>query len=229
MEQPPGPPPLPLWRVGLVLLLALVPWLAVYIGLYEQGSALRAFLYYHAVCVVGGLILRSPGLSAAGMPFRRYLWPLIGIAVGINTLAAVLFSLVGAVLLDRAQILDLMSARGLPPARYIFLFPYFSIVNPVVEEYFWRGGVYATLRQRFGTWQTPALISALFFGAWHWLVVRLFVSPVLALLTTLAIAGVGFVLTLVYERTRHLALPIALHALAGDAPLLVILALLTRG
>jgi membrane protease YdiL (CAAX protease family) len=229
MEQPPGPPPLPLWRTGLTLLLALAPWAAVYVGLYIQGSALRAFLYYHAVCVMGGLLLKSPGMSDAGMPFRRYVWPVIGIAVGVNALAALLFSLVGAILLDRSLILDLMSTRGLPPARYVFLFPYFCIVNPLVEEYFWRGGIYATLRHRFGTWQWPAIISSVFFGAWHWLVVQLFVSPFLALLTTFTIASVGYVLTIVYERTRHLALPIALHALAGDAPLLVVLALLTRG
>jgi membrane protease YdiL (CAAX protease family) len=229
VQQPPGPPPLPLWRAGLVLLLALCPWLAVYVGLYEQGSALRAFLYYHAICVLGGLILKSPGLSAVGIPFKNYIRHLIGVAFVVNLLAAVLFTLIGAALLDRTQILDLMSKRGLPPATYLYLFPYFCIVNPLVEEYFWRGGVYATIRQRFGEWQTGAIIASFFFGAWHWLVVRLFVPPWLAITTTLAIAGVGFVLTLVYERTRSLALPIALHAVAGDAPLLVILALLSRG
>jgi membrane protease YdiL (CAAX protease family) len=85
------------------------------------------------------------------------------------------------------------------------------------------------LRQRFPDWRVAACIASFFFGAWHWLVVRLFVAPWLAILTTLLIAGVGYVLTMVYERTRHLALPIALHALAGDAPLLVVLALLSRG
>ncbi len=35
-------------------------------------------------------------------------------------------------------------------------------------------------------------------------------------------ASIGLVLTLVYENTRKLYYPIALHALAGDAPLLLL-------
>jgi len=125
--------------------------------------------------------------------------------------------------------LTLLAARGLPPATYIYLFPYFAIVNPLAEEFFWRGGIYATLRHLFGSWVTAAAVSSVFFGAWHWLVIRLFVAPVTALAATFVIMGIGFALAAVYEHTRRLAYAVILHALAGDAPLLLLLLLLGRG
>jgi membrane protease YdiL (CAAX protease family) len=125
--------------------------------------------------------------------------------------------------------LSLLSARGLPQQAYPLLFPYFALVNPLAEEYFWRGGVYATLRHLFQSWVWPALVSSVLFGAWHWLVIRLFVTPPIALCATFVIMGIGFALCVVYERTRRLGYAVALHAFAGDAPLLLLLLLVGRG
>jgi membrane protease YdiL (CAAX protease family) len=117
---------------------------------------------------------------------------------------------------------------GLPPTSYLYLFPYFAIVNPLLEEFFWRGGVYAALRRITPHWTWAAVVSSLFFGAWHWLVITLFVAPWVALSATLVIAMVGFLFTLIYERTTRLIYPIVFHALAGDLPLLVVLTLVSR-
>jgi membrane protease YdiL (CAAX protease family) len=125
-------------------------------------------------------------------------------------------------------VLGLLSARGLAPSTYVWLFPYFAFVNPLAEEFFWRGGVYATFRRLFASPVAAALVASAFFGAWHWLVFRLFVAPPVALAATLLVVLVGLALTLVYERTRRLAYPVILHALAGDAPLLLLLFLLGR-
>lgn len=224
---PPGR--LPLWRFALALLLALLPWLAVWLGLYRHGSALAAFACYHLVCFVGGYLLRSPGL-----PSRDRLYPLrrralLAVVFAANGVTFLLYLLVGAALLDKPRVLGLLAERGLDPASYVWLFPYFALVNPLAEEYFWRGGVYATLRHLYGSPVPGALIAATLFGAWHWMVIRLFVAPEVALAATLVIVLVGLALTAVYEGTRRLAYPIILHALAGDAPLLLLLILVGRG
>ncbi len=227
-EASPPSRPLPKWRFALALLLGLLVWLAAGAGLYIFKSAPLAFVFYHLVCGAGGWLLRSPGLPAPVRlyPFRRR--ALLSIVVGSNAVTLALFLWVGATLLDRPHVLGLLSQRGLPPSVYPFLFPYFALVNPLAEEYFWRGGVYATLRHLWKGWTTPALVASVLFGAWHWLVIRLFVAPLVAVGATLLIMGIGFLLTLVYERTRRLAYPVALHALAGDAPLLLLLLLVGR-
>ena len=55
---------------------------------------------------------------------------------------------------------------------------------------------------------------------------RLFVAPGVALAATCAVILVGLALAAVYERTRRLSDAVILHALAGDAPLLLLLLLL---
>lgn len=216
-------------RFLLALGLCLLPWPAVWAGLYRGSSAPLAFILYHGVCFAGALLLRSPGMPTAEKiyPFQRTF--LLGIVLAGNTIILLLYFLVGAALLDRPHVLGLLERNGLPPAAYPFLFPYFAFVNPLAEELFWRGGVYAAFRHRFPTPAPAVLLASLFFGAWHWLVMRLFVPPLAALGATLGVVLVGVALTIVYERTRRLAYSIALHALAADAPLLILLILIGRG
>ena len=220
---------MPAWRFALALGFALLVWPAAGGGLYLGKSAALAFVFYHLVCLAGGLLLRSPGLPAPLRlyPFKRRV--LLAVVLAANAVTFALYAVVGAALLDRPHVLTLLSERGLPPKVYPYLFPYFALVNPLAEEFFWRGGVYATLRHLWKGWLIPALAASVLFGAWHWLVIRLFVAPPVALGATILIMGIGFMLTMVYERTRRLAYPVALHALAGDAPLLLLLLLVARG
>lgn len=228
-DATPARRPLPFWRYFLALGLGLAVWPAAGAGLYLCRSAPLAFVMYHAVCVLGGTLLRSPGLPVRERlyPFKRHTLIVTVIAANLITLAAYL--LVGEALLDREHDLSLLAERGLAPSAYWWLFPYFALVNPMVEEYFWRGGVYATLRHLFRHWGIAALISSVLFGAWHWLVIRLFVVPWVALTATIVIMGIGFALAAIYEHTRRLAYSVILHALAGDAPLLLLLLMLSRG
>lgn len=215
-------------KAVFAVFLALLPWGAVWFGLYKNNSAPLAFVYYHALCLIGGLLLKSPALPKTERvsPMRRRI--LVGVVVLANVGAAALYTLVGSLLLDRPRVLERMEVSGLPTTSYLLLFPYFAIVNPLVEEFFWRGGVYPALRRITPHWTWAAAVSSLFFGAWHWLVITLFVFPWVALTATLAIAMVGFLFTLIYERTSRLLYPVAFHALAGDLPLLVVLLLISR-
>jgi membrane protease YdiL (CAAX protease family) len=219
----------PAGRVALALVLGVCPWLAAWWGVYRHQSAALAFVLYHGLCFAGGFLLRSPGLPDPERLLAVRRRHLLGVVLAANVTAFVLYALVGAALLDRPLVLGLLGKQGLGPSTYVWLFPYFAFVNPLAEEFFWRGGVYATLRRAFSSAWPPTLIASVFFGAWHWLVFRLFVAPPIALAGTLVVMAVGVGLTLVYEGTRKLGYAIALHALAGDAPLLLLLFLLARG
>ena len=216
------------WRAPAALLFCLLPWPAVWLGLYHFGSAPLAFAFYHAVCFAGGFLLRSPGLPDPEQVYTVRHHYLLLVVLAANLIAWLLYDRVGAALLDRPAILGLMEKRGLGPSTYAWLFPYFAFVNPLAEEFFWRGGVYATFRRRFASPVAATVIQSAFFGAWHWTVFRLFLHPAVAVAGTAGVILVGVALTVFYERTRKLPYTVALHALAGDTPLLLLLLLLGR-
>jgi membrane protease YdiL (CAAX protease family) len=205
-----------------------LPWPAAWWGLYVQHSAPLAFALYHGVCFAGGWLLRSPGLPDPDRVWTLRARHLLFAVLGVNAIMLLAYSLVGAALLSKPAVLSFLSTKGLGPNTYVWLFPYFALVNPLAEEFFWRGGVYPTFRRLFRSRLGAGALAAFFFGAWHWMVIRLFVAPYVALAATLGVMAVGFGLCIVYERTRRIAHPIALHALAADAPLLLLLLLLGR-
>ena len=141
-----GPPTTDHRPLLTALLFCLLPWLAVWLGLYYFKSAWVAFLCYHALCILGWLVLRSPGLPKVERvsPLRRRILALIIVLANIAT--ATLYILIGGALLDKPHVLEQMKNSGLTPSSYFYLFPYFTLVNPIAEELFWRGGVYVALR-----------------------------------------------------------------------------------
>ncbi len=227
-SRQPAMRPLPRWRVFAAFVFCVLPWPAAWWGLYVQSSAPLAFALYHAVCFGGGWLLRSPGLPDPDRVWRLRAQHLLFAVLAVNAVMLLAYSLVGAALLSKPVVLSFLSTRGLGPNTYVWLFPYFALVNPLAEEFFWRGGVYPTFRRLFRSPIEAGALGAFFFGAWHWMVIRLFVAPYVALAATLGVMAVGFGLCVVYERTRRIAHPIALHALAADAPLLLMLLLLGR-
>jgi membrane protease YdiL (CAAX protease family) len=195
--------------------LALLPWPAVAAGLLLFHSALLAFLLYHCVCLYG--TWRLGGFTCSLKPR----WPLrvhLGVALASNLTLVGLYVLLGKWLLPADLLLERLATVGVTPASFVWLFPYFLITNPLVEELFWRGS-----QGKGGPFYT-----ALLFGAWHslplFLIAPLWVAP----LAVLGIMAVGFALGEVVEHTNTLGDAILLHALAADLPLLVILWLASR-
>ena len=118
---------------------------------------------------------------------------------------------------------------GVTRSSFLWLFPYFLVGNPLVEEKFWRGGL---ALKTLGGWPLRSLISGIFFGAWHSLAVFLFMPWWSAALATFGVMMVGLGLGEVAsdlfddkrkERNGFLGDAVLIHALAADLPLLIIL------
>ena len=205
----------PKTRFSSPLFLALLPWPAVAAGLFLFHSALLAFVFYAGVCLLG--IWQLGGFSCTLKPK----WPLrvhLGVALASNLLLVGLYQLLGKWLLPAELLNERLAGVGVTPASFAWLFPYFLIGNPLVEELFWRG----CLRAR------GPFYTALLFGAWHSLPIFLIAPLWVAPLGVLGIMAVGFALGEVVERTQTLGDAILLHALAADLPLLMILWLASR-
>ena len=206
---------------------SLAPWPAVSAGLYLFHSALLAFALYAGVCLLGARQLGSLKFSLR----TRLSWKVhLAVAVVANIALVSGYVFLGKWLMPVERMRESLASVGVTRASFWWLFPYFLIGNPLVEEKFWRGGISLRL---FGGFPLGSAISGIFFGAWHSLPVFLFMPAWSASLTVLGIIMVGIGLAEVAsdlfeaktERTRggYLGDAVLLHALAADLPLLLIL------
>ena len=202
-------------RFSNPLVLALLPWPAVAAGLFVFHTAQLAFLFYACVCLYG--TWRLDGFTCSLRPK----WPLrvhVAIALVSNLVIVGLYQVLGKWVLPTELLLERLATVGVTKASFVWLFPYFLIGNPLVEELFWRGG----LRSQ------KSLIVSVLFGAWHSLPICLIAPRWVAPLAVLGIMTIGFWLGEVVSNTKSLGDAILVHALAADLPLLIILWLATR-
>ena len=214
-------------RLALAVGLGSTPWLLVGAGLYGLHSAAAAFVLYHALCLVGGFVLRRAAPPSVRRKFPldgRYL-ALFVVLTGflVNAAALLLYPRIGGIFFDATLLRSALLDYGLPPKSYLYLFPYFALVNPTAEEFFWRGALYPLLRHRLGNSPRALLLTNALFASWHYLPARILLPPATALLGVGVVFVAGLFLTWVYENTHRLGWPVAVHALAADIPLLLLL------
>lgn len=147
--------------------------------------------------------------SVAGL----ILIPAVGIVSVVIEL--VLKGAVGHAVTVPAQVAPHLS----PTARALLVF-FACIVAPVTEEFFFRGVLFRTVRDRHGFW-LAATASAIPFGLLHWIIG----SPVidaLALVFTMVFTGLG--LAWIYERRGTIVASIAAHMVFNVIGVVTILA-----
>ncbi len=228
-EEPSRPSPHP----SATILLGMTPWAAAWCGSYVLHSAIASFLLYHSLCAISALTFRRRFGPRSAKAFPRHHWFTLA-SVCLLVCVAVYFSIgVLGWLADPARVLSGLRNQQIPlnSLSYVFLFSYFAIVNPVAEEFFWRGTIYSGLRRQHLGIRASSLITAALFGSWHWLIIRLFFPPLIAVVITFGIAVLGELLCRFYERTRSLPAVSLLHGLGADVPVLVVLwfAVLAKG
>jgi len=112
-------------------------YLAVGLGLFQFHSAWGALLGFHAV-IIGSLLMARPGIPAKTLLRGTNLkWRLLSILL-CGSSGVSLY-----VLWRYFQVADDLPAQlesiGLTSSIWPAFIAYFALVNPFVEEYFWRG------------------------------------------------------------------------------------------
>jgi membrane protease YdiL (CAAX protease family) len=218
-------------RLLLVGGLTLLPWPAVWLGMYRLDSLWVTFLLYHGVCLLPAVLWgRRLWRGAWKMPTPAQ-WAALAVA---TSLALPLFLesyvAIGARVLDAHSLLHVVTRRGFAARWLLPLGLYFVPVNAVLEELFWRGVVLNELRGVGGTaWTAGAVWTALTFAAWHWLVIRLLLRPGWAEAAVLGVVAAGLFFSWLYRRTGSIIVPILWHGLVFDLALILVLAAVLRG
>ena len=120
------------------LIFALIPYIAIFLGMYVFHSGWMAILLYH-VGVITYLLVRKP------VDLWRRMWtgiksPLLFPGILACALAAPIVYFMWALFAVSDTVLqEWMTLYGLTGWRWLLLMPYFSIVHPCMEEILWRG------------------------------------------------------------------------------------------
>lgn len=208
------------WRQGLfstpafffLATRAAVPALLVFIGLVGFRSIPLAVFLYHGFCLVK-VVLSGKQNGRLGIPSLLELVLASFAGILLSLVSVGLWRLTGDLIADPDLCRIKLEELGLPTKRWSLFSAYFLIVNPVIEELYWRGNVQERARDfaisRDGVVAIP-------FSIWHVVPIWAVCGPTAAVLGGLAVYCVGVLLTQMYRQSRSLGRCIAWHAMMAD-------------
>lgn len=187
--------------------LALIPYLAMILGLHLGRSAWLSFALYHGGILL--VMLRPEARHHMGRLLSGWDWR--------QGTAAIVFGLGGGLLtyalapiagLDGPRLAAEMARLGLQGPAWILFALYHALLNPWFEEVFWRG--------RLGDDRRGLVANDLLFAGYHILVLTLFLDWGWVLLSFLVLTAAGWLWRQMRRARRGLLLPVLSH-LAADA------------
>lgn len=151
----------------MTLLLLIAPTLFIYTGLYIFQSVPVTFALFY-----GWLLLIPILFKPMGLRYLTNKTSLFNISIGIGLGAFCLVTItIGGALLDNelfesSQLRFLLKSWGFTGEYTVLLVLVLTLVNPVLEEMYWRGFILQKLDQI----KYKVIISSLFYSLYHFLV-----------------------------------------------------------
>ena len=206
-------------KIGrLKLISALVPYVAVLVGLYVFKNAWVAVGVYHfgiAVFLLAGgrkgLLKKvcvgwDPLMAAAGVVISVMIFPIT-------------FFLWGYMQLGDVPLKSALANFGLHGASWFFFMIYFSTVQPFLEELYWRG--YLECGHKHFSWTDMA------FAGYHILVLVWFVKVPWLVTAFVILTIAAYLWRYIVSRAGGLAVPLVSH-IAADVSIIAVVCVLTR-
>jgi membrane protease YdiL (CAAX protease family) len=190
---------------------------AIYLGMHVFRSGWAAILMYHAVvCLV---LTLAGGWSSASKLFRGWR-PGAGLGfVAMSLLTGVVVYVAWIEMqLAPGSIADTVEGVGLQGPMLIGFGIYYAVVNPAIEEIFWRGWYGENCR-----W--PLATDVLFAG-YHLIVVVLFLNTLFMAVAFCVLIGAAWLWRLCVRRYDGLMIPFLSHTVA-DISIMAVLFLQT--
>jgi membrane protease YdiL (CAAX protease family) len=210
--------------IALLLPWTFMPCLAMWVGVYEIKSAMWAYALYHFLVLAPAIIWgRSLWLPTLKLPSLKDFLLLVGATVIACAGAVSVYETIGGVLLSNEHVPSLMKEYGVTRGSYILFALYATIINPLLEELFWRGVVFNELDRRQFKFKYFAITwSSITYALFHYFVFRLILYPGWAEVGIIMLAGFGAMLALIYRKTGSILTTALAHGLLTDFAFVVI-------
>lgn len=159
-----------------------LPYVAVAVGLFGLRSAWAALLGFHATLLVI-LLAAKPAIPVTTLFRSNSLRLAFGCAVLCASSGVVLYYLQPVLGLSESFSRDL-AALGLSPSAWPKFIAYFALINPWLEEYFWRGYLNSPAKG-------PARVD-FFYAGYHALVFYNRIGLLASLIGLTALVSIGW-------------------------------------
>jgi membrane protease YdiL (CAAX protease family) len=159
----------------------LLPYLAVAIGLFRIQNAFWALIGFHIAIVLSLLLARSSISIKLLFKSKNIRWAVLNLLLCGSSGVSLYFlwSYFGVV----DNLSGQMEALGLTSSNWPVFIAYFALVNPFIEEYFWRGYLGSSARGLY--------TSDFLYAGFHALILtnKVQTGAILYSLTILVLAG----------------------------------------
>lgn len=205
-------------ELWIIVCMMILPYSIIWLGMNFFKSAVVSLALYHIVCLL-------PGIIWGRESFKKTLRPPSYLELGGLVVACFFFSFgsifaykfFGDVVLSSPQTFELMKTVGYTKEIFLPISLYIVIVNPTLEELFWRGFVMNKLDELCPDFPHCGLIwSSFAYGAFHYPIMQLVMYPGWAEFGTIMLMLYGAMLGVLYRKTKSILMPALAHALLTD-------------
>ena len=209
----------------IILSLCLLPWPLIAAGIYLESNMWVTFFFYHWLLLFPFAIWkRSYWSGDIKFPSLKVIALVLLAAVLTGFLALCIYDASGKLIVDAGAVKTVLMRLKYDENLLVPLIVYFVIVNPFLEEIFWRGSVQNLVLEHFENRPLLGLsFTAIAFGAWHYLVLRVLLEPGASELFVFGVVLVGFLLGFIYRKTSNLMVSVLVHSLVFDLSVVLIL------
>ena len=201
------------------ILLGLIPYFAVLIGLYLFSNAFLTIILYHVLAIIAIIVFKKKYLIDYKI-FQGWnnilgtITILFGLVSGI-----IIYYLWDIVTKTGLDLQSQLSLFGLSGSVWIFFIIYLIIINPIVEEIFWRGFLSENNKK--------SIIFDILFAGYHVLVIIFFIKVIWVMVAFLLLVVAGFLWRKI-RFNKGLMVPYLSHIVA-DASIILFTHLIRGG
>jgi membrane protease YdiL (CAAX protease family) len=206
-----------------LLLWSLLPSASIWVGMYMIKSAMWAYILYHGIFLLPAIIIgRDYWLPSCKKPKFKHIILICAAAFIFSALTVAAYELFGQWVLRDSHVAELLREQGMTPGNLILFGLYATIVNPLVEEIYWRGIVFNAL-DRLPYKHFAIIWSSITYALFHYLIFRLVLFPVCAEIGIVMLALYGGILAVIYRRTGSIFTTAIAHGLWTDLACIALL------
>jgi len=218
-------------ELWIIICMMILPYSIIWLGMNVLKSAVWSLALYHVVCLLPGIIWgRSVFAGKFKPPSYLQLLGLVVASAAFSFVSLFTYEHFGDLVLSNANVMDLLKTVGYSKDIFVPVSIYIVIVNPFLEELFWRGFVMPKLDQLCPDFPHAGIIwSSFAYGAFHYPIMQLVMYPGWAEFGTVLLMIYGGLLALLYRKTNKILMPALAHALLTDlSAVLLMLALFKK-
>lgn len=209
----------------IILLVTLLPIPVIWYGMNFVKNAVATYAMYHYLCclpvVVWGFKLWRPEVV---MPSLLQIVAVLVASVLFTAGSVFAYTNYGDTVLSSQHAMDMLNEFGYSKELVVPLSFYIVIINPLVEELFWRGVILEKLDSyKLGFKHFGIIWSSIFYGALHYPILQQIMYPGWAEFGAVSVGVFGVTLALMYKKTNSIVIPILVHALITDLAFVVLM------